>query len=79
MTDTNGIKEINILGISGSPRPKATDYAVQEALKYAQDKYSANTRYFSASKKKLNFCIHCDYCIRTKEGCIHKDDISSEL
>lgn len=79
MTDIKDTKEINILGISGSPRPKATDYAVQEALKYAQDKYSANTRYFSASKKKLNFCIHCDYCIRTKEGCIHKDDISSEL
>lgn len=76
MTDTN---EINILGISGSPRHKATDYAVQAALKYAQEKYSAKTRYFSASGKKLEFCIHCDYCVRKKEGCVHKDDIASEL
>ena len=25
--------------------------------------------------KKMNFCIHCDYCIREKKGCIHKDDL----
>lgn len=66
---------IKLLGISGSPRKKATDHVVQEALKYAQEKYSVETDYFSASGKELKFCIHCDYCIRTKKGCIHKDDI----
>jgi multimeric flavodoxin WrbA len=72
-------KPIRILGISGSPRNMATDFLVQEALKIAKEKYDAETDYFSAKGKKLNFCIHCDYCIRTKEGCIHKDDISAEL
>jgi multimeric flavodoxin WrbA len=72
-------KTIKILGISGSPRNMATDFIVREALKISEEKYGAETEYFSSKGKKLNFCIHCDYCIRTKEGCIHKDDISAEL
>lgn len=67
---------IRILGISGSPRKKSTDHVVQEALKYAQEKYDVETEYFSASGKELKFCIHCDYCVRTKKGCVHKDDIA---
>lgn len=66
---------IRLLGISGSPRKKATDYIVNEALRYAQEKYGAETEYFSASGKDMKFCIHCDYCVRTKQGCIHKDDL----
>ena len=72
-------KPIRILGISGSPRNMATDFLVREALKIAEEKYGTETDYFSSKGKKLNFCIHCDFCIRTKEGCIHKDDISAEL
>jgi multimeric flavodoxin WrbA len=72
-------KPIKILGISGSPRNMATDFLVQEALKIAKDKYGAETEYFSSKGKKMNFCIHCDFCIRKKEGCIHKDDIAAEL
>ena len=72
-------KPIKILGISGSPRNMATDFLVQDALRIAREKYGAETDYFSAKGKKMNFCIHCDYCIRTKEGCVHKDDISAEL
>lgn len=34
-----------------------------------------NTLYFSAAKKAINFCIHDDHCIKTKEGCIFKDDL----
>ncbi len=75
----NEAKTIKILGISGSPRNMATDFIVREALKIAEEKYGAETKYFSSKGKKLNFCIHCDSCIRTKEGCIHKDDISAEL
>jgi multimeric flavodoxin WrbA len=48
---------------------------VQEALNYAKEKYNVETEYFSAMGKKLNFCIHCDYCVREKNGCIHKDDL----
>lgn len=74
MSDNEPIK---ILGISGSPRKKSTDYAVKYALQHAEEKFGAETQYFSASGKDLKFCIHCDHCIRTKQGCIHKDDIVS--
>ncbi|WP_292468603.1 flavodoxin family protein [Methanolobus sp.] len=66
---------IRLLGISGSPRKKSTDYVINEALRYAQEKYGAEIEYFSASGKNMKFCIHCDYCVRKKEGCIHKDDL----
>jgi multimeric flavodoxin WrbA len=72
-------KPITILGISGSPRSRATDFLVREALRIAKERYEAETDYFSANGKKLEFCIHCDFCIRTKEGCVHQDDISAEL
>jgi multimeric flavodoxin WrbA len=72
-------KKLKILGISGSPRNMATDFIVQEALRITEDKYGAETYYFSSKGKKLNFCIHCDFCLRTKQGCIHKDDIAAEL
>ena len=70
-----GDATIRLLGISGSPRKKATEYVVNEALKYAQEKFNVETDFFSASGKDLKFCIHCDYCVRKQQGCIHKDDI----
>ncbi len=69
-------EKIKLFGICGSPKKGATDYVVQEALKYAKEKYYVETEYFSAMGKKLNFCIHCDYCIREKKGCIHDDDMA---
>jgi len=66
---------VKIFGVSGSPRKGSTDYIVNEALKYLKEKYGAETRYFPARGKHLNFCIHCDYCIRERNGCIHKDDM----
>ncbi len=71
-----GEKEIKLFGISGSPRKASTDYIVREALQYAAEKYSADIEYFSAMGKKINFCIHCDYCIKNKKGCIHDDDMN---
>ena len=63
---------LKLFGISGSPRIAATDWIVKEALRYAEEKWNAETWYFSVRGKKLNFCIHCDHCI--KEGsCIHDD------
>ena len=44
-------------------------------LKYLDEKYGAETRHFPARGKHLNFCIHCDYCVRERSGCIHKDDM----
>jgi multimeric flavodoxin WrbA len=66
---------IKNFGISGSPKYGATDHIVQEALNFAKEKYNVETEYFSAMGKKLNFCIHCDYCVREKNGCIHTDDM----
>jgi len=70
-------KKILLLGISGSPRLGSTDFIVNEALNYAKSKSKEiEIDYFSVHKKKLNFCIHCDHCIREKNGCIHKDDMN---
>jgi multimeric flavodoxin WrbA len=66
---------IKLLGISGSPRAEATDFAIKAALSYAQEKYQVRTDYFTIKGKKINFCIHCDHCIKQQQGCIHKDDM----
>ncbi|ACX72290.1 NADPH-dependent FMN reductase [Methanocaldococcus vulcanius M7] len=65
---------MKIFGISGSPRLQGTHFAVNYALNYLKEK-GVEVRYFSVSKKKINFCLHCDYCVKKKEGCIHKDDM----
>ncbi|MGB2843200.1 MAG: flavodoxin family protein [Halobacteriota archaeon] len=63
---------VKLFGVSASPRIAATDWIILEALRYAEEKWNAETRYFSVRGKKLNFCLHCDHCI--KEGsCIHDD------
>lgn len=64
-----------VLGICGSPRNQGTEYAVKYALNYLKDKFGLETEFWSVRAKKMNYCIHCDYCIREKIGCIHKDDI----
>lgn len=63
------------MGVSGSPRFESTHYAVNEALAYARDNYGVEVDYFSVRKKTIDFCIHCDYCIRKQQGCVHKDDM----
>ena len=68
-------RSIFLLGISGSPREASTAFVIKEALHYAKENFQAHTDYFSLQKKKINFCIHCDYCVREKKGCIHKDDM----
>jgi multimeric flavodoxin WrbA len=70
---------IRILGISGSPRKMATDFLVQEALKISREEYEAETDYFSVKGRELKFCTHCNFCMKIKDGCVHKDDISTEL
>ncbi|MBU7013464.1 MAG: flavodoxin family protein [Theionarchaea archaeon] len=66
---------MRIFGICGSPRIASTDSAVRKALGYAEMTHSAEIRYFSCHKKELNFCIHCDYCVKKREGCCFKDDM----
>ncbi|MFX0169894.1 MAG: flavodoxin family protein [Candidatus Hodarchaeota archaeon] len=70
-----GKRAIRLLGISGSPRAAATDYAIREALRYAEEKYDVETEYFSVAKKKIQFCTHCDFCVQQKKGCVFQDDM----
>jgi multimeric flavodoxin WrbA len=67
---------IRLLGISGSPRKGATAFVVRQALEFAESLGGVETEFISLKGKKINFCLHCDYCVRTKEGCIQKDDVS---
>jgi multimeric flavodoxin WrbA len=62
-----------ILGICGSPRKKATDYVLQEALK-AVEESGLHTQFFGVLGKNISPCQHCDYCIRNKE-CKVRDDM----
>jgi multimeric flavodoxin WrbA len=62
-----------ILGISGSPRKKATEYVLMEALKILNN-VRFKTEFFTVRGKKIRFCRHCDYCLKKKE-CVIKDDM----
>ena len=64
-----------LLGICGSPRRQGTEYAIQYALNYANEKFGFDTQYWTVRNKEIKFCLHCDYCIREKKGCINKDDM----
>jgi multimeric flavodoxin WrbA len=64
-----------ILGVSGSPRRKATEYVCRFSLQ-ALEKLDYETNYWSVRGKKINFCTHCDYC-RKGEGCVFKDDMNT--
>ncbi len=66
---------LSFLGISGSPREESTSFVVKEALSYAEDKFEVKTDYFSLKNKNIQFCTHCDYCVKKKKGCVHKDDM----
>ncbi len=69
---------MKVFGISGSPRAGGTDYAVNHALEILKE-MGCETRYFSARGKDIKFCIHCDYCIKNKQGCVHKDALDRIL
>ena len=70
------MNSIRVLGISGSPREGATTFVVRKALEIAASLGDVETELISLKGKKINFCLHCDYCVRTKEGCIQKDDVA---
>ncbi|MBI5018332.1 MAG: flavodoxin family protein [Deltaproteobacteria bacterium] len=66
---------MKVFGVSGSPRIGGTDFAVRHALHLLEEK-GCETAYFSVKLKKIEFCLHCDYCTRKKEGCVHKDALA---
>jgi multimeric flavodoxin WrbA len=65
-----------LLGISASPREGATSFAVRQALAFAESLGNVETEFIPLRGKEIKFCIHCDYCVREKEGCVFKDDVA---
>ncbi len=64
-----------LLGICGSPRKQGTDFAVNYALDYAKEKFGFETKFWTIRGKNIKFCVHCDYCVREKKGCVHVDNL----
>lgn len=62
-----------IVGISGSPRKKATEYVLKEALKMLEER-GFETKFFTVRGKQISPCRHCDYCLKHKV-CAIKDDM----
>ena len=65
-----------IIGISGSPRKAATEYALQQALRAAGEVPGVETKLLTLRGKQIGFCIHCDRCVReeTRHCLVHRDD-----
>lgn len=64
-----------ILGLCGSPRKKATDFVLNEALNMLKDA-GFETEFFTVRGRDIRFCSHCDYCLKNHE-CIIRDDMDS--
>ncbi|MFX1276284.1 MAG: flavodoxin family protein [Promethearchaeota archaeon] len=64
-----------LLGVCGSPRNQGTEHAIKYALEYASKKFGFETEFWTVRGKNIKFCIHCDYCIREKKGCMHIDNL----
>ena len=66
------------IGICGSTRKNATDFAVRRALEILEKEYGVETTYFTVRGKKINMCIHCNDCVRkdSKTCTVFTDDIS---
>jgi multimeric flavodoxin WrbA len=65
--------KLMIVGICGSPREQATDYVLKEALRMLNEK-GFETRLWTVRGKWIEFCTHCDYCLKNK-GCFFQDDM----
>ena len=59
--------------ICGSPREKATDHVLKEALRMLED-MGFTTAFFGVRGKRISPCLHCDFCLTNKE-CRIKDDM----
>ena len=62
-----------VVGICGSPREQATDYILKETLRMLKEQ-DFETRFFTVRRKRIGFCLQCDYCL-THKGCMQKDDM----
>jgi multimeric flavodoxin WrbA len=65
--------KLMIVGICGSPRDQATEHVLKEALQMLGEK-GFETRFWTVRGKWVDFCAHCDYCLKNKE-CVVQDDV----
>ena len=63
-----------ILGICGSPRKGATEFALREALQAAEEVPGIETQFWTVRGKKISYCLHCDRCIKNNTMCFIQDD-----
>jgi len=68
---------VKILGVCGSPRNAATEYVLKQALESAASIEGVETDLITLRGKKINFCIHCDKCVRDNSSycTLHHDDM----
>lgn len=64
---------MKVIGISGSPRPQATEHVLKEALRQLAEK-GFETILWTARGNNIEFCTHCDYCL-TNKACVIQDDM----
>jgi multimeric flavodoxin WrbA len=64
---------MNVLGICGSPRAQATEYVLHEALRMLEEK-GFKTKLWTIRGSNIDFCTHCDYCLKNRE-CVIQDDM----
>jgi multimeric flavodoxin WrbA len=62
-----------IIGICGSPRKQGTEYVLEQALDMLKEK-GFETKLWSVHGKWVDYCAHCDYCLKNKE-CVIQDDL----
>jgi len=68
------MNDLQILGISGSPRSGNSDYLLEHALSAACEVAESECRSYSFRAKKMGPCIACGHCLREAGSCIVKDD-----
>ena len=67
--------KMKITMLFGSPHKQGTTNVLAEAfMKGAQEAGHEVTR-LNLAQMKIGGCMACDYCSRTKQGCIQKDDM----
>ncbi len=73
------MKEITVLGISGSPRKRGnTALMVEKALESARKVEGIRTEFFDLSRMKIQNCIGCEACRNKKSLCVAiQDDMAT--
>ena len=70
---------VKILGLCGSPRKGATEYAVKKGLEAIAEREGVETSFMTLRGKKIAPCNGCNYCRENKSWCVIKDDMQELL